>query len=201
MPRLLKVEAAIAVLDAGGIVAVPTDTVYGLAAEVSQPAAVAKLFALKHRPTFVPIPVLVDSVEQIRFLGVEWPDAAQRLADAFWPGALTIIIPVEHELAALLGGERDTAGFRIPDDDVLRRMIAVLGPFAVTSANSHGETPCFSAYEVIEKFADRAELDGAIDGGERSGDVSSVVDLSATPPQVLRVGAIPREQLIRVING
>jgi len=94
MPRLLKVEAAIAALDAGGIVAVPTDTVYGLAAEVSQPSAVAALFSLKHRPTFVPIPVLVDSVEQIEFLDVEWPDEAQGLAEAFWPGALTIIIPV-----------------------------------------------------------------------------------------------------------
>ena len=201
MPRLLKVEAAIAALDGGGIVGVPTDTVYGLAAELSQPEAVATLFALKNRPTFVPIPVLVDSVEQITFLGVEWPETAQRLADQFWPGALTIIIPVAHELAAMLGGERDTAGFRVPDDDDLRRMIAVLGPFAVTSANEHGEKPCYSAYEVLERFASRDELRGVIDGGERSGDVSSVVDLSVTPYQVLRVGAIPREQLIRVING
>lgn len=200
MPRLLKVEAAIAALDAGGIVAVPTDTVYGLAAEVSQPSAVAKLFALKHRPTFVPIPVMVDSVEQIEFLNVDWPDEAQGLADAFWPGALTIIVTVPHDLSVMLGGDDDTAGFRIPDDDVLRRMMAVLGPFAITSANEHGEMPCHSAYEVLERFANRDELDGAIDGGERSGDVSSVVDLSVSPWRVLREGAVSTSELARVLD-
>jgi tRNA threonylcarbamoyl adenosine modification protein (Sua5/YciO/YrdC/YwlC family) len=200
MPRLLNVEAAIAALDAGGIVAVPTDTVYGLAAEMSQPAAVARLFTLKHRPTTVPIPVLVDSVEQIEFLGVEWPDDAQGLAEAFWPGALTIVVPVPHELSTMLGGEGDTAGFRIPDDDVLRRMMAVQGPFAVTSANEHGEMPCHSAYEVLERFASRDELDGAIDGGERSGDVSSVVDLSVSPWRVLREGAVSSAELTRVLD-
>jgi tRNA threonylcarbamoyl adenosine modification protein (Sua5/YciO/YrdC/YwlC family) len=201
MPRLFQVEAAIAALDGGGIVAVPTDTVYGFAAEMSQPSAVAALFTLKHRPTSIPIPAMVDSVEQIRFLGVEWPEAAQRLADAFWPGALTIIVPVPHELAVMLGGERDAAGFRIPDDDDLRRMMAVLGPFAVTSANEYGEKPCYSAQEVLKRFASRQELSGAIDGGERSGDVSSVVDLSVTPWRVLREGAVSSEEFARVIDG
>jgi len=201
MPRLLTIEAAIAALDSGGIVAVPTDTVYGLAAEVSQPLAVSTLFTLKNRPKIVPIPVMVDSIEQIRFLGVEWPEPAQRLADAFWPGALTIIVPVPHELALMLGGERDTGGFRLPDDNDLRRMIAVLGPFAVTSANEHGEKPCYSAHEVLKRFASREEeLNGAIDGGERSGDVSTVVDLSVTPWRVLRVGAISSEEFARVLD-
>jgi tRNA A37 threonylcarbamoyladenosine synthetase subunit TsaC/SUA5/YrdC len=100
----------------------------------------------------------------------------------------------------MLGGEGDTAGFRIPDDDVLRRMMAVLGPFAVTSANEHGEMPCHSAYEVLERFASRDELNGAIDGGERSGDVSSVVDLSVTPWRVLREGAVATAELARVLD-
>jgi tRNA threonylcarbamoyl adenosine modification protein (Sua5/YciO/YrdC/YwlC family) len=143
---------------------------------------------------------MVDSVEQIQFLGVEWPDEAQGLTDAFWPGALTIIVTVPHELSVMLGGENDTAGFRIPDDDILRRMMAVLGPFAVTSANEHGEKPCYSAREVLERFASREELTGAIDGGERSGDVSSVVDLSVTPWRVLREGAVSTAELARVLN-
>lgn len=200
MPRILTVEAAIAALDAGGIVAVPTDTVYGFAAEVSQPLAVANLFSLKNRPEFIPIPVMVDSVGQIEFLGVDWPDQAQGLADAFWPGALTIIVSVPHELAVMLGSTDDSAAFRIPDDDVLRRMMAVQGPFAVTSANDHGEPPCHSAYEVLERFASSDVLNGAIDGGERSGDVSSVVDLSVTPWSVLREGAISRAELARVLD-
>jgi len=191
MPKLMKVEAAIAALDAGGVVAVPTDTVYGLAAEVSQPSAVAKLFTLKHRPAIVPVPVLVDSVEQIEFLGVDWP---------FWPGALTIVVKVPHELSVMLGGEGDTAGFRIPDDDALRRMMAVLGPLAVTSANEHGEMPCHSAYEVLERFSSRHELSGAIDGGERSGDVSSVVDLAESPWRMLREGAVSTAELARVLD-
>jgi len=200
MPRLMKVEAAIAALDAGGIVAIPTDTVYGLAAEISQPTAVATLFKLKERPTLVPLPVMVDSVEQIAFLGVDWPDEAQMLAEAFWPGGLTIIVPVPHELAEMLGSTDDTAGFRIPDDDVLRRMMAVLGPFAVTSANEHGQKPCYSAYEVLERFSSRDELVGVIDGGERSGEVSSVVDLTATPWRMLREGAVSMAEVVRVLN-
>jgi tRNA threonylcarbamoyl adenosine modification protein (Sua5/YciO/YrdC/YwlC family) len=143
---------------------------------------------------------LVDSVEQIEFLGVEWPDEAQGLADAFWPGALTIIVKVPHELSVMLGGDGDSAGFRIPDDDVLRRLIAVLGPFAVTSANEHGEMPCHSAYEVLQRFSSRDELSGAIDGGERSGDVSSVVDLSVTPWRILREGAVSAAELARVLD-
>src|SRR5579863_5922562 len=121
------------------------------------------------------------------------------LAEAFWPGGLTVIVRVPNELAVMLGSTDDTAGFRIPDDDVLRRMMAVLGPFAVTSANEHGQQPCYSAYEVLERFSSRNELVGVIDGGERSGEVSSVVDLSVTPWRMLREGSISMAEVIRVL--
>jgi L-threonylcarbamoyladenylate synthase len=199
MARLLKVDAAIAAFDAGGVVAIPTDTVYGFAAEVSHPTAVAKLFALKDRPATVPVPVLVDSVDQIAYLGVEWNEYASRLGRAFWPGAITIIVPVPHDLAVLVGSPTDTVGFRIPDDDLMRRVIAVLGPLAVSSANRHGQPACTTAFEVMDQFRDRPELDGVIDGGERSGDVSAVVDLTTNQWRVVREGSITATDIARVL--
>ncbi len=199
MARLLKVDAAIAAFDAGEIVAIPTDTVYGFAAEVSHRGAVARLFALKDRPSTVPVPVLVDSVDQIAYLGAEWNEYASRLGRAFWPGALTIIVPVPHELGELVGSENDTVGFRIPDDDLMRRMIAVIGPLAVSSANLHGQPACRSAYEVLEQFRDNPGLAGVIDGGERSGDVSAVVDVTTNHWRVVREGAITAEDIARVL--
>jgi L-threonylcarbamoyladenylate synthase len=199
MARLLKVDAAIAAFDAGGVVAIPTDTVYGFAAEVSHPAAVAKLFTLKDRPATVPIPVLVESTDQIAYLGVEWNEYASRLGRAFWPGAITIVVPVPHDLAVLVGSETDTVGFRIPDDDLMRRVIAVIGPLAVSSANLHGQPACTTAFQVMEQFRDRPELDGVIDGGERSGDVSAVVDLTTNQWRVVREGAITSADIARVL--
>ena len=199
MARLLKIDAAIAAFDAGDVVAIPTDTVYGFAAEVSHPSAIAKLFSLKERPFNVPLPVLVDSVDQIAYLGVEWNEYASRLGRAFWPGAMTIIVPVPHELAVLVGSANDTVGFRIPDDDLMRRMIAVIGPLAVSSANLHGQPACRSAYEVLEQFRNHPDLAGVIDGGERSGDVSAVVDVTTNQWRVVREGSITAADIARVL--
>jgi L-threonylcarbamoyladenylate synthase len=200
MVRIINVEVAIATLDGGGVVALPTDTVYGLAAEVSHPAAVETIFTMKDRPRTRALPVLVDSVGQIAYLGAVWSDNAQKLADAFWPGALTIVVAAPHELATVLGGVHDTLGFRIPDDDVVRRMIAVIGPLAVTSANVHGETACHSAYEVRDMFASKSDLVGVVDGGERSGDVSTVVDLTGESWTILREGAISASAIESILS-
>jgi L-threonylcarbamoyladenylate synthase len=135
--------------------------------------------------------VLVDSVEQIEMLGVTWPSRARRLSDAFWPGALTIIVGgVGEELADLVGSSAATAGFRVPDDDVLRELIAGAGPLVVTSANEHGQPPCSNAAQVLEAFAGRTQLEGLLDDGERSGVVSTVIDLARSTWAVVREGAI-----------
>jgi tRNA threonylcarbamoyl adenosine modification protein (Sua5/YciO/YrdC/YwlC family) len=199
MVRIINVEVAIATLDGGGVVALPTDTVYGIAGEVSHPAAIETIFQLKDRPRTRALPVLVDSVGQISYLGAVWNDNAQKLADAFWPGALTIVLGVPHELATLLGSENDTVGFRIPDDDVVRRMIAVIGPLAVSSANVHGERACHSAYEVRDMFSSHAELGGVVDGGERSGDVSTVIDMTGETWSILREGAISEHAIASLL--
>lgn len=199
MARLIDVETAIAALDAGGIVAVPTDTVYGFAAEIHHPSALVTLFAMKNRPAKQALPILIDSIEQISHLGVTWDGDAQRLGDVFWPGALTIVVAAPHKVAGLVGSLTDTIGLRIPDDDLLRRIIAVIGPLAVSSANVHGEPPCFSADDVLREFAECDELAGVIDDGERSGDVSTVVDLSVPTWRILREGAISTAQIAEAL--
>jgi tRNA threonylcarbamoyl adenosine modification protein (Sua5/YciO/YrdC/YwlC family) len=99
MSGVIDVATAIELLSKGGVVALPTDTVYGVAASLRDPEAIAKLFALKRRPSSAPLPILVDSIKQVTRLGVVWPEEARMLASAFWPGALTIVVHVPHELA------------------------------------------------------------------------------------------------------
>jgi L-threonylcarbamoyladenylate synthase len=200
MNGVLDRDAALAVLRAGGVVGVATDTVYGLAASLKSPTSISTLFALKRRPTSVALPILVDSVESIEDLGVAWESRARRLSDALWPGALTIVVPVPHELAHLVGGASDTAGFRIPNDDDLRAFLRESGPLAVSSANEHGEAPCRSAAEVLRAFGEREEFDGVLDGGERSGDVSTVVALEESSWRVLRSGTVSTSDLAHYLD-
>ena len=198
--RLLSVDEAAAALEAGGVVAVPTDTVYGVAALLGDPIAVDKLFALKRRPSSTPLPILVASMHQISHLGVMWPQPARRLAEAFWPGPLTIVVHVPEALAQRVGSAVATAGFRIPDDDVLRDLLERCGPLCVSSANEHGQPPCTSAADVAAMLGDRIELGGVVDDGDRSGEVSTVVDVSLGEWCVRRAGAVS-EGVLRAILG
>lgn len=200
MSTVLDLDEALEVLAQGGVVALPTDTVYGIGASLAHPSGIGALFALKHRPASLALPVLVDSVGQIEQLGVVWPENAQRLARAWWPGPLTVIVPVAATLAALVGGTSDSVGFRIPDDELLRGLLARSGPLVVTSANSHGEAPCSSAAAVLEVFAGRGELCGVIDGGPREGVVSTVVALSGPTWRVVREGAISAEDIATALD-
>lgn len=200
MRGIIDKDFAVRWLGDGGVVALPTDTVYGVAAAISHPSAVATLIALKHRPENVPLPVLVDSVDQIVHLGVEWPERARKLAEVFWPGALTIVVSVPRELADRVGSHDDTAGFRLPDDPLLRSVLARSGPLAVSSANRHGEPPCQSADDVLRAFGASDELEGVVDGGERSGTVSTVVDVSPSWWRVVREGSITEADLLAVIG-
>jgi L-threonylcarbamoyladenylate synthase len=184
------VDEIVTLLQGGGVVGVPTDTVYGLAASLHEPGAMAKLFAAKNRPSDVALPILVDGVAEIERLGVSWFDAARRLSDAFWPGALTIVVPVSHDLATHVGAATDTAGFREPDDDVLRAVLTRSGPLAVSSANRHGATPCTSASLVAATFDESEDVAAVLDAGERLGEVSTIVELTGGSWRVLRQGAI-----------
>lgn len=190
MSGLLQRDEALRALREGGVIGLATDTVYGVAASLTKPEAIAKLFALKRRPTTVALPILLDSVASIEQLGVNWEPRARRLSDALWPGALTIVVAVPHPLAALIGGVSDSAGFRIPNDEALRSFLRESGPLAVSSANEHGEVPCRSSADVVRAFAERDEFSGVLDGGERDGNASTVVVLEESSWRVARAGAI-----------
>jgi L-threonylcarbamoyladenylate synthase len=190
MSGVIDVATAIELLSKGGVVALPTDTVYGVAASLRDPEAIAKLFALKRRPSSAPLPILVDSIKQVTRLGVVWPEEARMLASAFWPGALTIVVHVPHELALRVSSPTDSAGFRIPDDVVVRQIIDTVGPLAVSSANEHGGTPCTTAGQVLEVLGDRSGFEGVVDDGERRSEPSTVVDLSKGGWRLIREGSV-----------
>lgn len=197
----LDVAGALAALAAGDVVAVPTDTVYGLAAALSRPSAVAQLFTLKRRPATTALPVFVNSVHQIETLGVGWSPRARLLGEVFWPGALTIIVPAPAALAERLGSTGGTVGFRCPDDDVVRSLLEQTGPLAVTSANEHGEAPCESASDVYRVFAGRVELSGVLDGGRRNATVSTVIEVSDSSWRLVRAGAVSTSAINELLQA
>ena len=190
---------AVILLRDGAVVALPTDTVYGVAASLAHPSALAALFDLKRRPGNVALPVLVDGVAQIEGLGVTWSARAARLSDALWPGALTIVVPAPVALARRVGSTGASVGFRCPGDAALRQLLTHTGPLAVSSANEHGEPPCTTAAEVRATFADRPLAD-VLDGGVRDGAVSTVVELLEGSWRVRREGAVARDVLAHLLD-
>jgi tRNA threonylcarbamoyl adenosine modification protein (Sua5/YciO/YrdC/YwlC family) len=186
---VLDIEGALDALGTGGVVGLPTDTVYGLAASLAHPLAVAALFQMKGRPTTVALPVLVSSVVQIEELGVTWTRRARALSDALWPGALTVVVAAPPSLSFLVGSSTETVGFRCPHDELLLNLLERSGPLALTSANAHGKSPCESASQLLKAFEGRTELNGVVDDGLRTGDVSTVVDISQSEWRIVRQGA------------
>ncbi len=191
---------AVEALRTGGIVALPTDTVYGLCAVAADASAVRRLYDVKARPADQPLPLFVASVEQAELV-VEMNDAAQRLARVFWPGALTIVLPRKpaYETLAAAGGA--TLGVRVPDDVAIREIAAQLGPITATSANRSGAPETRSAAEV------EAQLDGAADvvvDAPVAADArpSTVVDCGdPARVRIVREGAIGRAAIARALAG
>jgi len=182
-------DEAAAALEAGRVVAIPTDTVYGLAARIDRPEALSAIFAAKGRPTGVALPVLVGQWRQAKQVAARWPRAASLLGARFWPGALTVVVPADPALGELLGGDGKSVGLRHPDHRFVRLLCRRAGPLAVTSANPHGAPPCTSATAVCEAFSPR-DVALVVDGGTCDGVPSTVVDCTETPPKCLREGAI-----------
>lgn len=191
---LRDVDAVAEILNGGGVAVIPTDTVYGVAARVADAEAVSRLFAIKKRPNSVALPVFVENLEGVVDAGGRLPAAAQTLAHAFWPGALTLVIPALASMAERVGASESTIGFRLPDDDFVQELVVRTGPLAVTSANEHGEPPMTSADDVQRGFAN-ANVDAVVDGGLRNGAVSTVVRCRDDGYEILRVGAISADAI------
>ncbi len=199
MSEIVDRSEAIHLLLDGHVVAVPTDTVYGLAASLWHDEAVATLFRLKDRPSNVALPVLVHTLNPIQEIDVEWGVLAEQLAEEFWPGPLTIVVPASADLARRVGGSKDSVGVRVPDDELLLSVLRECGPLAVSSANAHGELPCHNAAQVIAAFAG-GDLAGVLDGGERHGEVSTVVEVGESLWRVLREGSISASRIAQVLD-
>jgi L-threonylcarbamoyladenylate synthase len=198
------VASAAAALRAGLIVAIPTDTVYGLAASIHSPAAVDRLYSLKGRPREKAIPILLSDVADMKAVAREFPPCAVLLARRFWPGALTLVVPALPDLpegvtALQTAGER-TVGVRVPDHPLARAIIAAMGgALAVTSANPSGAAPALEARDAGELQGEGPDL--VIDGGRAAGGTpSTVVDVSTGVIRVLREGAIS-QQAINALLG
>lgn len=191
---LRDVDAVAEILLHGGVVVIPTDTVYGVAARVADADAVARLFAIKKRPATVALPVFVENLEGVVDAGGRLPAAAQTLAHAFWPGALTLVIPALASMAERVGASESTIGFRLPDDEFVQELVVRTGPLAVTSANEHGELPMSSDDAVRDGFAD-SDVDAFVNGGVRNGAVSTVVRCRDDGYEILRVGAISADDI------
>ncbi len=183
--------AAARVLDDGGVVALPTDTVYGLAARIDRPEALAAVFAAKGRPPGLALPVLIGRWRQLRDVAETWPKNASTLASRFWPGALTVVVPARPEVGPHLGGDGTTVGLRRPGHKGVRKLCQLAGPLAVTSANRHGEPPCATAEQVADTFFPDRSVALVLDDGPCDGQPSTVVDCTVSPPTCLREGGIP----------
>ncbi len=188
-----RVAEVVRALRAGEVVAIPTDTVYGIAASLDHPAAVRRLAELKGRAPEQPIALLIDSVEAVASQ-LEDPAALDSRVRRLWPGALTAIVRVQAGFAEGVTTDAGTVGLRQPDDDLARVVIRECGGvLAVTSANRHGAPPATSAAVVVAIFGDEMLV---LDGGPRTGGAAStVVDLTVDPPRVLREGPVSAAEL------
>ena len=192
---------AVAALRGGAVVAVPTDTVYGMAVDPRCHGATAALFALKGRPSTVELPVLVADLDAAAALagpdGLSPPAAA--LASRFWPGPLTLVVGRAGDVDWELGGDGRTIGIRCPAHPVALRLCRTVGPLATTSANRHGEPPLTTAAAVAHEFG--TAVGAVVDGGTCDGRPSTVVDVTGGTLRLLRDGAVPWSDLERVASG
>jgi L-threonylcarbamoyladenylate synthase len=194
-----RAEAA-EVLRRGGIVALPTDTVYGIAVGLDTAGGIEALFAAKRRPPEKGVMLLLADAAQGPTIG-QWPATAAALADAFWPGGLTVIVSQRADvpLPEALTGGAPTIGLRTPDHPAPRALAAAVGPLPTTSANVSGLPEARTAEEIVEQLGDAIEL--VLDGGPaHGGPASTVVDCTVDPPRVLRAGAIPVTDVERVLG-
>lgn len=193
-----QVEQAITILKQGGIVACPTDTVYGVVAAINIEPAVERIYRIKGRPRSQALPILLADKSQISEVAKVVPLLARRLADKFWPGALTMVLLKAESVPDIVTGGGKTVAVRMANHPMPVAIIRGLGvPIVGTSANLSGHPSALTAEEVRAQIGDRVDM--IIDGGQCPGGIeSTIVDLSGETPLILRKGAIPLEEIEQV---
>ena len=195
----LPINQASAILKDGGVIAFPTDTVYGVGVDPFQPEAVRKLYQIKGRPIDKPIPILVGSVDDVKHVAQNLPPSFSQLAEQFWPGGLTLIVEAKALPPEVTAGG-NTVGVRMPDQPLALALLQRFGgAIAATSANKSDEPPATSAAEVRSEFGEL--INTILDGGQTATRIAStVLDLSVSPPQIRRQGSISMDQLASFIR-
>ncbi|PQZ86181.1 threonylcarbamoyl-AMP synthase [Arthrobacter sp. MYb227] len=196
--RTTGLQAAQGAISAQRCIVMPTDTVYGIAADAFSAQAVSTLLASKGRGRNMPPPVLIPSVQTMDGLAIDVPASARALADEFWPGALTLILHAQPSLTWDLGETRGTVALRVPDDEVALELLALTGPLAVSSANRTGQPAASTAQQAFDQLGESVEVyleagPRPVAGGQTLS--STIIDCTLTPPRVVRVGALGIEQL------
>ncbi|MGW7684107.1 L-threonylcarbamoyladenylate synthase [Kribbella sp. NPDC054772] len=191
-------RAAVDAIEAGDLVVLPTDTVYGIAADAFKADAVQRLLDAKGRGRDMPPPVLISVVESLDALATDVPDNGRKLCQEFWPGPLTVICHAQSSLMWDLGETQGTVALRVPDHENTRELLSRTGPLAVSSANKSGQPAALDVYDAEEQLGESVAvyLDGAaVTGGEPS----TIVDITGDTPRVVRVGALSVEQLRAIV--
>ncbi|MBX9243944.1 threonylcarbamoyl-AMP synthase [Actinotalea ferrariae] len=193
-----SVDQAVHAISRGGLVVLPTDTVYGIGADAFTPDAVAALLAAKGRGRQMPPPVLVPDVRTLDGLCTDVPDEVRALVEAFWPGGLTVICRSQPSLAWDLGETRGTVAVRMPDHPAALALLRRTGPLAVSSANRTGRPAATTAADAHEQLGDSVAV--YLDGGVAPGGVASTIVDATGPLRVVRTGAIGLERLREVAD-
>lgn len=195
-----EIQQAAEIIKEGGLVGIPTETVYGLGADALNPEAVRRIYEAKGRPSNNPLIIHVPSTGWLGDYCQDVPDTAYQLAEAFWPGPLTMILRAKEVVPKRTTGGLDTVAVRCPAHPVALAIIAAAGvPVAAPSANTSGRPSCTTAQHVIEDMA--GKIEGIVDGGDCAvGVESTIIDLTCSPPQLLRPGGMPLEQLQAVVG-
>jgi len=191
---------AVQTLANGGLVAIPTETVYGLSAAINNKIAIAKIFAVKGRPQNHPLIVHIANIDELHTVAIDIHPDAIKLARACWPGPLTLLLQRSENVPVTITGGRDTVAVRIPDNAFTRQLISELGsPIAAPSANRFGKVSPTTAQHVCDDLQNDVDL--IVDDGASSiGVESTIVDFSVSPPQLLRPGGIPIEDIEQILG-
>ena len=200
-PEAHLIARAAAILKAGGVLAFPTETFYGLAADAANERAVEKIFRIKGRDFGNPIALIAGSESHLQGLVAEIPDAARILMRAFWPGPLTLVFKASSRVIPKLTAGTGRIGIRISSHPIAASLTEALGgPITATSANRSGAAENVSAHEVLQLLGE--DPDAVIDGGPAPGGRGSTfLDVTADPPVVLREGAVPKERIFEALRG
>jgi len=197
--RDIALNAASLAVQRGQVIVIPTDTVYGVAADAFDADAVAALLAVKGRGREMPPPVLVSTATTLDALAVDIPDYARALIKEFWPGPLTVVCKQQASLRWDLGDSRGTVAVRMPDHEIALELLERTGPLAVSSANKTGQVPATDADVAEEMLGEYVAL--IVDGGPTPGsEASTIVDVTTTPGRVLRTGALSLDELNAVLE-